>query len=195
MLTSKDFLDMALRRRSKKKIELGKQLTKLCKDGQLNKGLALYRRMKANSIELSHWNLSALLNGCLKSECSREYLCIWQEVVIEDGVRPNFVCYSTAMRCAHICSDYDSQIYFGSLMKEKYAEFMENYHWNRMLESLLKSKRTRSALTLFDEMPSPYSAHTISIMLDGLIKNEQFAEFERFVCSLHLSNAHFNVRT
>lgn len=169
-----------------RKIEFGKQLNKLCKNGQLTAGLALYRKMRANNIECSHWNLSALLNGCLKSQSNQrsEYLRIWQEVVIDDGVRPNFVCYSTAMRCAHICSDYDFQIFIGCKMKEKYADFMVNYHWNRMIESLLKSKRTRSALNTFKEMKmrkiAP-SMHTMSIMLDGFIKNERFAEFEEFV--------------
>lgn len=169
-----------------KKIDFGKQLTKLCKNGQLNEGLALYRKMKSNKIECSHWNLSALLNGCLKSRSNQtsEYLNIWQEVVIDDGVKPNFVCYSTAMRCAQICTDYDFQIYVGSKMKEKYVEFMANYHWNRIIESLLQSKRTHSALSIYKEMKMKNvnpSMHTMSIVLNGLIKNERFADFEEFV--------------
>ena len=77
----------------------------------------------------------------------------------------------------------DFLVLFGCQMRQKHAESMALYHWNRLVDALLKSKRTRAALSTLRQMErsgtSP-SAQTMSILLAGLAKNGRFADFEGF---------------
>eukprot|EP01083_Nonionella_stella_P313493 1125556_1 len=167
-------------------LRLRKEFIAFCEKGDVHNGLILCEQMKQNKMRLSGWNLNLLLNGCLKHKSvSNQYIHIWRHMVMDHQIQPNFVLYSIALRCAHICNHYEQQIQFGLELKQQYVHLMSDFHWNRIIESHFKLHHIDAALMEYQTMKSHHispTVYTTSIMLNGLIKANAFDEFD---CFLH----------
>ena len=76
------------------------------------------------------------------------------------------------------------------LKASAHSRSMGVLEWNRLIEAHFKLRDTATAMREFEAMKSQNiaaSAHSISIVLDGLTKNGAFDEFERFLSGEVLS--------
>ena len=157
----------------KTQIKYGKRLTAIGKIGKVEQCLELLRTMKNQRIALSHWNVSAVMNARLQSNHYGQAMNVWDELVSEYNVKPNFVCYTIAMRLAFNNNDHRTTLSLAQNVKKGFIKEMENWHWNRLIESYLAVSNVKSAMTEYNNMKLlnvEKSHYTYAILLHGLIK-------------------------
>ena len=163
------------------KIGYDRHLMALCKAGQLDDALRFMERMVSLKVPLSHYTLTALLNGCCRSRQPHRYRDIWSLLTVDHRVKPNVASSLMAARAASHCGDAEAvhQLIADSKL---HCEFgfdpkRMTFHWNQILDALRRIGDADAVMTEYEAMTAPPDPFTISIVMSTMIQNGRYDTF------------------
>ena len=151
------------------------KLLKLCRKGRVNDGLVVIDEMIENKIDLSHYNFSALIHGCIQSKQPERYKSIWDNFINKYNVSPNHITYSLAISAASRCNDTVGVKELSDELLRNYLSKMDLKTWNQLIDSFGRINDINSMLSLFNTMEQETNCVpdgcTISCLLNACIKS------------------------
>ena len=174
------------------KMEHDRGLRRLCSAGRLSDALLFMEGMVERKVPLSHYTLSALLNGSVRSKQPQRWLSIWNALTVDHAVAPNVASYLMAATASSHCGDAEAVHRLISELKTQCGlkSMRRTFDWNQLLDALRRIGDVDAVMTEYEAMTAPPDHYTISIVLSAAIKSGRFEDFEatlsRIMDSEHL---------
>eukprot|EP01084_Bolivina_argentea_P298432 514261_1 len=115
--------------------EYEQNLWSLSRKGKMSDAYIILDEMIAKDIELTHYTLSSLLVGCLRSKQEYLYERIWNDLVINKRTLPNVVSYNLVIKAASKCLHTAQVKQYSQEMKHEFIYSMTTRNWNELIAS------------------------------------------------------------